>query len=86
MEEKQLTRKERYLTAIVEGDASAMPEKPLTREEVLLEKIVKKPSGSADPTAIQNAVNNYLDEHPVSGADVPATDIDFSNWEEGGNN
>ncbi len=39
-----------------------------------------------NPSVITDAVNDYLDEHPVSGADVPTTDIDFSNWDERGIN
>lgn len=55
--------------------------------EEWLESLKGEPgSGTPSPTAIQEAVENYLNEHPVSGADVPTTDIDFSNWEERGIN
>lgn len=64
--EKAITRKETYLQAIASGNTSDLPEKPLTREEVLLEKIAKKPSTAVDPSVITEAVNDYLDEHPVS--------------------
>lgn len=62
MEEKQLTRKEQYLTAIAEGDVSAMPEKPLTREEVLLEKIAKKPQGSVSEEVISRMVQDKIND------------------------
>lgn len=54
--------------------------------EAAARRELKNKTGGVSPTAIQNAVNDYLDEHPVSGADVPSTDIDFSNWDERGIN
>lgn len=51
-----------------------------------IREIVKKMPDIVDPSVITDAVNDYLDEHPVSGADVPTTDIDFSNWDERGIN
>ncbi len=82
---KAFSRTEAYLRAIATGSSEGLP-KPRSRKEYFLRAIAERtPSGgSVDPSAITDAVNDYLDEHPVSGADVPATDIDFSNWE-GGN-
>ena len=81
--EKAITRKESYLQAIASGDKSDLPS-PITREEMLLYEIALRGGGGAvDPSVITEAVNDYLDKHPVSGADVPTTDIDFSNWEGG---
>ena len=50
-----------------------------------IKEIVKKMPDLFNPTTIQEAVEDYLDKHPVSGADVPTTDIDFSNLEGGDN-
>jgi hypothetical protein len=51
--------------------------------EELLDSLKGESGSSVDPSVITDAVNDYLDEHPVSGADVPTTDIYFSNWEGG---
>lgn len=42
---KEITREEQYLKAILSGNTSKMPDKPLTRVEALLEAIALKPSG-----------------------------------------
>jgi hypothetical protein len=51
--------------------------------EEWLDSLKGEPGSSVDPSVITDAVNDYLDKHPVSGADVPTTDIDFLNWEGG---
>lgn len=73
-------RKEKFLAKMA-GENITLPKAKGHTEELYKAIADNINSGGASPTAIQDAVNNYLDEHPVSGADVPSTDIDFSNWE-----
>lgn len=51
-----------------------------------IREIVKKMPDAVSPTAIQNAVNDYLDEHPVSGGtDETLTKEQVISILEGGN-
>lgn len=59
-----VTREERFLAAA--GGQSVTPPTPITRKEQLLQGIIDAvQSGGATPDVIENAVNKYLDEHPV---------------------
>lgn len=75
-------RKEKFLAKMAGVDITLPKTKGHTEElyKAIAENIN---SGGASPTAIQDAVNSYLENNPVSGTDVAIEDtpIDFSNWE-----
>ena len=63
-----ITRKEQYLSVMAENTAQ-YPEEPITREEMYLDYLCKNGTGggSVTPEQIQAAVDQYLEENPVSG-------------------
>ena len=63
-----VTRKEQYLSVMAENTAQ-YPEEPITREEMYLDYLCKNGigGGSVTPEQIQQAVDKYLTENPVSG-------------------
>ena len=63
-----VTRKEQYLSVMAENTAQ-YPEEPITREEMYLDYLCKNGTGggTVTPEQIQDAVDAYLEENPVSG-------------------
>lgn len=62
-----VTRKEQYLSVMAENTAQ-YPEEPITREEMYLDYLCKNGTGgTVTPEQIQAAVDQYLEENPVSG-------------------
>lgn len=66
-----VTRKEQYLSVMAEN-STQYPEKPITREEMYLDYLCKNGTGggSVTPEQIQAAVDQYLEENPVSAGEL----------------
>lgn len=66
-----VTRKEQYLSVMAENTAQ-YPEEPITREEMYLDYLCKNGTGggSITPEQIQAAVDQYLEENPVSAGEL----------------
>lgn len=65
MEDKPVTREEKYL-AYLTGDYTGGLPKPITRKErYLYELCLKGIGGEISPEEIKNAVNEYLEKNPV---------------------
>lgn len=65
---KPITRKEAYMSYLT-GNTDWYPKDPITREEQYLHYLCENGgigSGTVTPEQIQQAVDNYLDENPVS--------------------
>ena len=69
-----VTRKEQYLSVMAENTAQ-YPEEPITREEMYLDYLCKNGTGGGSggtitPEQIQAAVDQYLEENPVSAGEL----------------
>lgn len=78
-------RKEKFLAKMA-GENITLPKAKGHTEELYKAIADNINSGGASPTAIQDAVNDYLDEHPVSGGtDETLTKEQVISILEGGN-
>lgn len=66
-----VTRKEQYLSVMAES-TTQYPEEPITREEMYLDYLCKNGmgGGTVTPEQIQAAVDQYLEENPVSAGEL----------------
>lgn len=81
---ENVTREERYLTAIATGNTAIMPDPPLTRTEKLLKQIAERPSGEEalrmdeeQLEAIQNKLDTSLNVSAI--ANTTQTRIQITN-------
>lgn len=66
-----VTRKEQYLSTLAQS-TDLYPDTPITREEQYLDYLCKNGigGGTVTPEQIQAAVDQYLEENPVSAGEL----------------
>ena len=70
-----ISRKEQYMSYLA-GNTSYYPKDPITREEQYLHYLCQNGGvgGGVTPDQIQEAVDRYLDENPVTSGELTVED------------